>query len=409
MDIDAWIAQQDDQERSRYTLGGAGDNGSILVADSDTYDDFPPGTTGASPMNTLAVTPSVSLTGMVPGSLTLEFDNSFRPESPTDNQVGQVDVSYDGGTTWINLLNMTGQNTSNQPPFPRINEHVTLNANNPAGAASAQFRFAYRGGNNNWWWAIDNVAIKSNQTVTPPLTVTGNTQPRNGSATVNANGSFSYNPTAGFNGLDSFTYTASDGTLTKTETVYVLVGSPPIGFQVNDGSAQRSMVQSLTVAINGLATFATTPGAAFQLTGPGGNVGLVGTSRYINNSTLVNLTFTGAGIVNGSLADGRYVLTAFGNQITVNGAALDADGDGTAGGNFVFGDDVNNERLFRLFGDATGNGTTDLLDLTVFRSTFNKTAAEAGFLAFLDYDANQTVDLIDLGEFRGRFNVNLYP
>jgi hypothetical protein len=320
--------------------------------------------------------------------------------------VAQADVSYDGGNTWINLFNLNGQNSSG---LTRVNEHVTLNANNPAAATSARFRFAYRGGNNNWWWAIDNVAVKSNQAVTPPLTVTGSTQPLNGTVTVNPNGSFTYNPAAGFSGLDSFTYTASDGTLTTTGTVYVLAGSPPIGFQVNDGSAQRSSVRSLTVAVAGLATFPVSPAAAFQLTGPGGNVGLAATAQHVGGMTLVNLTFTGSGIVNGSLADGRYVLTGFGNQITVNGAALDADGNGSPGGDFVFGDDVTNERLFRLFGDATGNGVVDLSDLAAFRSTFNKTSADAGYLAFLDHDGNGTVDLNDLGAFRSRFNVNLYP
>ena len=74
--------------------------------------------------------------------------------------------------------------------------------------------------------------------------------------TVNPNGSFTYTPTTGFTGLDSFTYTASDGVNTGAPaTAYVLVGNPAVGVQVNDGSIQRSEVRSLTVAFNGTASF----------------------------------------------------------------------------------------------------------------------------------------------------------
>jgi VCBS repeat-containing protein len=39
--------------------------------------------------------------------------------------------------------------------------------------------------------------------------------PSHGTLTLNPNGSFTYTPTANFNGSDSFTYRASDGTLTS--------------------------------------------------------------------------------------------------------------------------------------------------------------------------------------------------
>lgn len=45
-----------------------------------------------------------------------------------------------------------------------------------------------------------------------PLTATGATQPANGEVTLNADGSFTYTPDAGFSGTDSFTYKANDGT-----------------------------------------------------------------------------------------------------------------------------------------------------------------------------------------------------
>ena len=64
--------------------------------------------------------------------------------------------------------------------------------------------------------------------------------------------------------------------------------------------------------------------------------------------------------------------------------------------------------LYRLFGDATGNGVVDLADLAAFRGTFNQTAPNAAYLAYLDADNSGTVDLADLSEFRSRFNQNLF-
>ncbi len=48
--------------------------------------------------------------------------------------------------------------------------------------------------------------------------------PAHGSLTLNANGSFSYTPDAGFNGQDSFTYRASNGQLSNEATVRLNVG-----------------------------------------------------------------------------------------------------------------------------------------------------------------------------------------
>ena len=49
-----------------------------------------------------------------------------------------------------------------------------------------------------------------------PLTAVLVTGPSHGSLTLNANGSFSYTPAADFAGSDSFSYRASDGTLSSS-------------------------------------------------------------------------------------------------------------------------------------------------------------------------------------------------
>lgn len=62
-----------------------------------------------------------------------------------------------------------------------------------------------------------------------PLTITNVTQPANGTAVINPDGTVTYTPNSGFIGTDTFTYTISDGrggTATATVTVFVGV-SPP--------------------------------------------------------------------------------------------------------------------------------------------------------------------------------------
>ncbi len=51
----------------------------------------------------------------------------------------------------------------------------------------------------------------------------GSTAPAHGTVVVNSDGSFTYTPTANFNGSDSFTYAVSDGTATVERTMTVTV------------------------------------------------------------------------------------------------------------------------------------------------------------------------------------------
>src|SRR6056297_3019401 len=64
------------------------------------------------------------------------------------------------------------------------------------------------------------------------------TQPANGVLTDNGDGTLSYTPNAGYNGVDTFTYTVTDGTLTDTATVSVTVNSieppPPASDAISD-------------------------------------------------------------------------------------------------------------------------------------------------------------------------------
>jgi hypothetical protein len=427
LDQDSWIHEQGDQARSNLfneknypgysqqapTLVGSHNH--VLVADGDGYDDYV--SLGTTKMTTFFKTPSVSLAGLSPNSLTLEFDSSYRPESGT--QEGTADVSYDGGTTWHNLLDYTNANTGGVGSLQQSNTHLTLDANNPAGATTAMFRFGYLNAGNEWWWAIDNIKVTG---ATPnagaTLTAALGTQAAHGTVTMSANGAFTYVPNAGYIGTDTFTYTASDGTHVSaptTDTINVL--NAVAGVQVNDGSAQRSEVRSITVNFAGVATFTGDPAAAFQLTqvNGGASVALAASVATNNGLTSVTLMFSGAATdpvsaLNGaapSLADGRYQLTVLASAVTVNGHAFNS------GTNYIsptdtLGGGAGQLGLFRLFGDATGNGVVDPADLGQFRSTFNAASGTASYLAYLDADNSGVVGAPDLGQFRNRFNQSVF-
>ena len=122
--------------------------------------------------------------------------------------------------------------------------------------------------------------------------------------------------------------------------------------QINDGTAQRSRVTSLTVTFSAQVTFAGTPGAAFTLTrnSDGAAVSFTATANVVGGVTVVTLNgFTGGVTEFGSLADGRYTLTALASQISAGGGALDGNGDGTGGDNYVLvGSPGTAPNLFRL-------------------------------------------------------------
>ncbi|MBU6173406.1 MAG: Ig-like domain-containing protein, partial [Planctomycetes bacterium] len=169
MDKNSWIATEGDQSRSRFTFG----SGVVAVADSDAWDDTPhaPGR-----MNTFLRTPAIDLAGITPGSVVLEFDSSYYPELP---QFGELEVSYNGGTTWTKLLFFGDANNTNEAR----NNKIVLSSTNTAGqfiggatvvaplvspaTGSMVFRFAYLEGDNNWWWAVDNVVVRGERSGVP--------------------------------------------------------------------------------------------------------------------------------------------------------------------------------------------------------------------------------------------------
>ena len=150
--------------------------------------------------------------------------------------------------------------------------------------------------------------------------------PANGTLTLNADGSFSYTPNANFNGSDSFSYRASDGTLTSAATVVTItvnpVNDPPV---VNAGS-------DVSVVFPAAASLA---GTAVDLDGPAlvrvwSQVSGPGTAMFADpNAAATTVTFTvpGTYVLRLSANDGQFTVS---DDVTVavnlSNTALRLDG-----------------------------------------------------------------------------------
>jgi predicted outer membrane repeat protein len=184
--------------------------------------------------------------------------------------------------------------------------------------------------------------------------------------------------------------------------------TPPrvTGIQVNDGSAQRSIVTSIAVTFSVAMNLPADLASAFTLTRIVDNAPVSFTASASNATgvTVVTLTsFTGNATSFGSLADGRYKVTAAAGLLAANGLQLDGNGDGTAGDDYVFADSgaTTGNQLFRLYGDADGNRIVNASDLTLFRAAYG-----SGDLRF-DVDGNGVVNVNDLVAFRTNYGMSV--
>lgn len=155
---------------------------------------------------------------------------------------------------------------------------------------------------------------------------------------------------------------------------------------VNDGSPQRSIVKSLTVTFD--RPLSLTSSAFKLLRSDNAEVTLSGTM----NGKSITLMFTNGPLENGSLADGKYTLTAFAALI----GNFDGNGDTIAGDDFTF-------QTHRLFGDADGNATVNSDDFAAFRSSFGIAGPT------FDFNNDGVVNSDDFAEFRKRFGITIVP
>jgi len=213
--------------------------------------------------------------------------------------------------------------------------------------------------------------------------------PANGTLTLNANGSFTYVPNAGFSGTDSFTYKANDGAVdSAAATVNITVAAQPSVKSIvfNDGSAQRSLIRSITITFD---TLVTLDSGAFSLTRAGG--GSPSKARQVTNEngeTKVVLTFSGYGSNYGSLTDGNWTLRI------LKGRVHRADDRSVMSADHV-------TTFHRFFGDWDGDRDVDAADQTAFNAAFGQT--DGASLSTFDFRRDGDVDATDRNQFNKRF------
>lgn len=169
------------------------------------------------------------------------------------------------------------------------------------------------------------------------------------------------------------------------------------------GTAQRSMVRSVTVVFDQVVT---APEAAFEVVArdldpAAAAVGISLSLATVDTHSEATLTFSGPNVdaLTNSLLDGNYLLTIQSEMVTsvLTGQKLDGDNNGAAGGNAVIGDSEA-DAFFRFFGDMDGDRDVDPRDLTQFAPTFLQAAGQAGFNDLLDSDGDDDVDSRDYSQ-----------
>lgn len=179
-----------------------------------------------------------------------------------------------------------------------------------------------------------------------------------------------------------------DGANSEPVSSVILPAAPAVtGVTVNDGSAQRSMVASLTVVF---ASDVTADDGAFALTRRSDNAVVVPLiANPSGDLRTYILTFSGAEIIAGSLADGVY-------DLQVDPASVrDAYDQPLSGPTALL-------TTHRLFGDSDGDKDVDNLDLARFRQSQGKIDGDPAYRWDFDFENDGDVDNLDLARFRQR-------
>jgi hypothetical protein len=129
-----------------------------------------------------------------------------------------------------------------------------------------------------------------------PITISNFTQPTNGTVTNNNDGTFNYTPTNGFSGVDTFTYTISDGaggTAIGNVNINVInIGNiPPIA----NAGIDQSVNELININLSGSGTDSDGSISDYQWQQVGG------TTVVINNSNSASASFTAPEVLVGGI------------------------------------------------------------------------------------------------------------
>jgi hypothetical protein len=176
-------------------------------------------------------------------------------------------------------------------------------------------------------------------------------------------------------------YAGGDG---NDVTLTRLPGGIVTGEQINDGSAQRSMVTSITLTFSSGLPAADIPAvlrglSLIQL----GQITPVGLKGALLSSTQLVVTFTGGWVSAGSLTDGRYTFSYAGSTL------------------------LNGTQLYRLYGDVNGDGKVDATDLAAFQKAYRSRTGMANYCWYFDVNGDGSIDATDYAQFLHRYGAHL--
>ena len=281
------------------------------------------------------------VTGPGHGTLTLDGDGSFT-YTPAANFNGTDSFTYraSDGTLDSGLATVTITITAVNDTPVATNDAYTTDEDTALTVAAPG--------------VLGNDSDLDSSTLTAAV-VTG---PGHGTLTLNANGSFAYTPAANFNGTDTFTYHAGDGSLTSdpatvTITVTAVNDAPTLAVAPGGtcGSNDRSGTINLTVGDVDGGTLTLSAASSNPALVPNGNVvfGGSGTTRTMTATTVAGGTDTA--ILTVTVSDGQATAT-----VTVMVRAGGNGGEtltGGAGTDLIFGQGGNDT--------LNGQGGDDLL------------------------------------------------
>lgn len=183
-----------------------------------------------------------------------------------------------------------------------------------------------------------------------------------------------------------------------TVTAAVVAQAPTLtAFEVNDGSAQRSMVNSLTLRFNKPVSLSagalTLTRRASTFGGPATAISFDLVPGYGVAGQAFTLSFAGRGLPGASLTDGAY-------DLALDASLVSGDGQVLVGGNRVFS-------FTRVFGDATGDGRVNATDLAVMKPSVWSTTGGARYVWYFDFNQDGAITDLDWQMARAR-NGNAY-
>jgi VCBS repeat-containing protein len=219
-----------------YIVGdgnGAADSASVAIVVNAVND--APSVTGES----FTIAEDSTLVVLAPGVLANDSDadgDAITATVSTDAAAGTVTLDSDGGFTYVPNANFNGSDSftyrvadGNGGESDAPVTITLLPVNDPPAAQDDYYTVAEDDTRNE---PAPGVLANDVDVDGDALTVTPTSAPANGSLTLNANGSFVYTPALNFDGIDSFTYSVSDGQGGVDNAIVTLdvgaVNDPPV-------------------------------------------------------------------------------------------------------------------------------------------------------------------------------------